>query len=148
MATITDHSPALETETEALEFARRVLRIEAIALERVRDRLTVAIGRAAEAIHGCRGSVIVTGMGKAGLVGQKLAATLADPDTAAVRRGADLDHRTREQFPGSGVGYLRGTRTHRGSLSARPGPHCEHDRSDGSRRCRCTLGQQVARLLG
>ena len=83
MATITDHSPALETETEALEFARRVLRIEAIALERVRDRLTVAIARAAEAIHGCRGSVIVTGMGKAGLVGQKLAATLASTGTRA-----------------------------------------------------------------
>ncbi len=59
------------------------MRIEAHALERVRDRLDGAIATAAGLIHGCRGSVIVTGMGKAGLVGQKLAATLASTGTRA-----------------------------------------------------------------
>ena len=39
MAMITDASLALETEAEGLAFAREVLRIEAEALERVRDRL-------------------------------------------------------------------------------------------------------------
>jgi arabinose-5-phosphate isomerase len=83
MAILTDPPLALETEAEGLRFARAVLRIEAEALERVRDRLDGAIARAADRIYQCRGSVIVTGMGKAGLVGQKLAATLASTGTRA-----------------------------------------------------------------
>ena len=62
---------------------RDVLRIEAEALERVRDRLGNSIARAADLIYRSTGSVIVTGMGKAGLVGQKLAATLASTGTRA-----------------------------------------------------------------
>jgi len=83
MAMITDASLAAETEAEGLAFAREVLRIEAEALERVRDRLGVSIARAADRIFRCPGGVIVTGMGKAGLVGQKLAATLASTGTRA-----------------------------------------------------------------
>lgn len=83
MAMITDASLALETEAEGLAFAREVLRIEAFALERVRERLNSSIARAADFVHRCPGSVIVTGMGKAGLVGQKLAATLASTGTRA-----------------------------------------------------------------
>jgi len=83
MAMITDASLALETEAEGLAFARAVLRIEAEALERVRERLGVSVARAADLIFRCPGSVIVTGMGKAGLVGQKLAATLASTGTRA-----------------------------------------------------------------
>jgi arabinose-5-phosphate isomerase len=83
MAMITDASLAMETEAEGLAFAREVLRIEAEALERVRDRLGVSIARAAALLFRCPGSVIVTGMGKAGLVGQKLAATLASTGTRA-----------------------------------------------------------------
>ena len=83
MAMITDASLALETEAEGVAFARKVLRIEAEALERVRERLGVSIARAADLIYRCPGSVIVTGMGKAGLVGQKLAATLASTGTRA-----------------------------------------------------------------
>jgi arabinose-5-phosphate isomerase len=83
MAMITDASLAWETEAEGLAFARDVLRIEAEALERVRERLGVSIARAADLIYRCPGGVIVTGMGKAGLVGQKLAATLASTGTRA-----------------------------------------------------------------
>ena len=83
MAMITDASLAFETEAEGIAFAREVLRIEAEALERVRDRLGPAIARTAELIYRSSGSVIVTGMGKAGLVGQKLAATLASTGTRA-----------------------------------------------------------------
>jgi arabinose-5-phosphate isomerase len=81
MATIADRSLAAGSETEGLAFARRVLRIEAEAIERVRDRLDDGIARAADLIYHCLGSVIVTGMGKAGLVGQKLAATFASTGT-------------------------------------------------------------------
>jgi arabinose-5-phosphate isomerase len=83
MAMITDASLALETEVEGLAFAREVLRVEAEALMRVRDRMNSSIARAADLIYRSSGSVIVTGMGKAGLVGQKLAATLASTGTRA-----------------------------------------------------------------
>ena len=73
----------LDTEAEGLAFAREVLDIEMRALEQVRDRLDGALTAAAAFIHACEGSVIVTGMGKAGLVGQKLAATLASTGTRA-----------------------------------------------------------------
>jgi arabinose-5-phosphate isomerase len=83
MALITDAPLAQDTEAEDLAFARDVLRIEAEAIELVRTRLGVSIARAAELIYRGPGSVIVTGMGKAGLVGQKLAATLASTGTRA-----------------------------------------------------------------
>ena len=83
MAAVTEASPGLGADHEALGFARDVLRAEADAIERVRGRLDGAIVRAAELIHRCEGGVIVTGMGKAGLVGQKLAATLASTGTRA-----------------------------------------------------------------
>ena len=83
MAMITHASLTSETEVAGLAFAREVLRIEAEAIERVRDRLDDTIARAADLIHRSSGSVIVTGMGKAGLVGQKLAATLASTGTRA-----------------------------------------------------------------
>ena len=83
MATITGWPPASDTEAEGLAFAREVLRIEAQALERVRDRLGESIARAADLIYRSTGSVIVTGIGKSGLVGQKLAATLASTGTRA-----------------------------------------------------------------
>jgi arabinose-5-phosphate isomerase len=83
MGMITDASRTSETEVDALAFAREVLRIEAEALERVRERLGRSIAHAAGLVYRSTGSVIVTGMGKAGLVGQKLAATLASTGTRA-----------------------------------------------------------------
>ena len=83
MALITDAPEAWATEAEGLAFARDVLRIEGEAIELVRDRLGPEIARAADRVFRCRGVVIVTGMGKAGIVGQKLAATLASTGTRA-----------------------------------------------------------------
>ena len=83
MAMITDSDLTWELEAQGLEFAREVLRIEAEALDRVREQLDSIIARAADRVFHCEGSVIVTGMGKAGLVGQKLAATLASTGTRA-----------------------------------------------------------------
>jgi arabinose-5-phosphate isomerase len=83
MATMTEAVLAPSTDVDGLEFARGVLRIEASAIERVRERLDMAIAYAASWIHGCHGNVIVTGMGKMGIVGQKLAATLSSTGTPA-----------------------------------------------------------------
>lgn len=66
---------------EQLRFAREVILTESRALDRVANRLDGQFCRAAQLIFGCPGSVIVCGMGKAGLVGQKIMATLASTGT-------------------------------------------------------------------
>jgi arabinose-5-phosphate isomerase len=64
-----------------LEDAKRVLRVEAEAVLGVAERLGEEFSRAVETIHESGGRVIVTGMGKSGLVGKKIAATLASTGT-------------------------------------------------------------------
>lgn len=75
----TDAAPAtgFSGALEQLRFGRQVLQQEAQTILAIAGRLDGAFCRAAELVFRCRGSVIVTGMGKAGLVGQKIAATLA-----------------------------------------------------------------------
>ena len=68
---------------KVLENAREVLRIETEALEALPDRLDGEFVRAVEMILACRGRVVVSGMGKSGLVGHKIAATLASTGTPA-----------------------------------------------------------------
>jgi arabinose-5-phosphate isomerase len=62
-----------------LNYARDVLRIEAAAIGSL--RIDEHFGRAVEMILGCRGSVLVTGMGKAGFVAAKISATMASTGT-------------------------------------------------------------------
>ena len=66
---------------EQLRFARQVILTESRALAKVADRLDGQFCRAVELIFACRRSVIVSGMGKAGLIGQKIMATLASTGT-------------------------------------------------------------------
>ena len=66
-----------------LAMADRVLRLEAESIALLRERLDDRFVRAVELMHGCRGRVIVTGMGKSGLIGRKIAATLASTGTPA-----------------------------------------------------------------
>ena len=74
--------PAFDT-VAALTLARRVLHIEAQALETLRDRLDDSFIHAMQLILACRGRVVVSGMGKSGHVGNKIAATLASTGTPA-----------------------------------------------------------------
>jgi arabinose-5-phosphate isomerase len=67
--------------TADLEAARRVLRIESEALGQLADSLDRSIGSAVELLAGANGRIIVTGMGKSGHVGNKIAATLASTGT-------------------------------------------------------------------
>ncbi len=67
--------------TALLRRARQVLRIEAEAIQRLAPRLDAGLARAVELVLRCDGRAIVTGMGKAGLIGQKLSATLASTGT-------------------------------------------------------------------
>jgi arabinose-5-phosphate isomerase len=66
-----------------LDTAREVLAIEIEGLTAVRDRLGEEFARALALLAACRGRVVVTGLGKSGLVGRKLAATLSSTGTPA-----------------------------------------------------------------
>ena len=67
----------------ALELARKVLRIEAAAILGLIDRLNGDFERAVQLLFECRGRVIVTGMGKSGIICRKIAATLSSTGTSA-----------------------------------------------------------------
>lgn len=71
-------------DREALvALARRVLTLEAHAILALCDRLDERFAAAVALVHGSRGRVIVTGMGKSGHIGRKVAATLASTGTPA-----------------------------------------------------------------
>jgi len=67
-----------------LEHAKKVLKIEADAISALIDRVGDGFVRAVELILACKGRVVVTGMGKSGLIGKKIAATLASTGTPAL----------------------------------------------------------------
>ena len=60
-----------------------MLRSEGQAVLNLADRLQDEFCQAIDMLSQCRGNVIVTGMGKAGLIGQKIAATLASTGTSS-----------------------------------------------------------------
>ncbi len=68
----------------SLEEARDVLRAEARAIQALADRLGPEFLDAVQTIRACRGHLVVTGMGKAGLVGQKISATFASTGTPSI----------------------------------------------------------------
>ena len=69
--------------TPARREARRVLEIEAAAIRSLADSLDGGFDAAVALLHGTTGRVVVTGIGKSGIVGQKIAATLASTGTPA-----------------------------------------------------------------
>jgi len=66
-----------------LAMADRVLRLEAESIAALRGRLDDRFVEAVDLLRRCRGRVIVTGIGKSGLIGRKIAATLASTGTPA-----------------------------------------------------------------
>ncbi|MDD5302640.1 MAG: SIS domain-containing protein, partial [Elusimicrobia bacterium] len=56
---------------------RRVIALEAATLLRLRDAVDASFARATALMASCRGKIVVTGIGKSGLIAQKIAATLA-----------------------------------------------------------------------
>ena len=76
------HSTA--TDTSSLECARRVLQIESQAIAQLINKVGEEFDRAVEMIFVCKGRVVVSGMGKPGLIGQKISATLASTGTPSL----------------------------------------------------------------
>jgi arabinose-5-phosphate isomerase len=67
----------------SLDTARRVLAIESEAVASLASRLDASFERAVELLLGCQGRVVVTGLGKSGLICQKIAATFSSTGTPA-----------------------------------------------------------------
>jgi len=78
-------SPLQQSQKAAhgLDLAREVLRIEAREVESLADRLDASFQQAVDLILQCRGRVVVSGIGKSGHVGRKIASTLASTGTPA-----------------------------------------------------------------
>jgi arabinose-5-phosphate isomerase len=78
---------AADTETMSttdIQKGREVIRIEAAALTALEQKIGDSFASAVETIFACKGRIIVTGMGKSGLVGRKIVATMNSTGTAAL----------------------------------------------------------------
>ncbi|ACF45461.1 KpsF/GutQ family protein [Prosthecochloris aestuarii DSM 271] len=73
--------------------AKTILRQEAAAIENIAGLLRESFADAVFSMYNCKGKVIVSGMGKSGIIGQKIAATLASTGTTALfMHPADAAH--------------------------------------------------------
>lgn len=72
---------------------KTILQQEAAALQQIAERLDGAFAAAVNAMRACRGKIIISGMGKSGIIGQKIAATMASTGTTALfMHPADAAH--------------------------------------------------------
>jgi arabinose-5-phosphate isomerase len=69
---------------DPVEKARDVLRIEAESILSLIEKIGSSFRRAVETIYQCKGRIIVTGIGKSGLIGRKIVATLTSTGTPAL----------------------------------------------------------------
>jgi len=72
------------TPRKNIEIGREVIQIEADAVSKLKERVDKNFDRAVELIYQCKGRVVVTGMGKSGLISQKIASTLSSTGTPAM----------------------------------------------------------------
>ncbi|NLH72594.1 MAG: KpsF/GutQ family sugar-phosphate isomerase [Verrucomicrobia bacterium] len=68
----------------SIETARRVLAVESRAIVAIAERLNEKFDQAVDLLYSCKGRVVVAGMGKSGLIGRKIAGTLASTGTPAI----------------------------------------------------------------
>lgn len=69
---------------QTLELAKEVLKIEAQSILSLLDRINGNFTKAVDLIYQCKGRVIITGIGKSGLIGRKIVATLTSTGTQAL----------------------------------------------------------------
>src|SRR4051812_48919288 len=67
-----------------LSEARKVFEIEAKAILDLKNRLDDKFSQAVEILASCQGKIVVTGMGKSGLIGRKIASTLTSTGSPAI----------------------------------------------------------------
>lgn len=71
-------------KVDVLQIARNTFQIEIDAMSQVMERLNGSFEQAIETLMGCTGRVVVTGMGKSGIIGRKIAATLSSTGTPSL----------------------------------------------------------------
>jgi arabinose-5-phosphate isomerase len=74
----------MKTNQETIRRAKEVLKIEAQSILRLIDKIDGNFSRAVELIYKSKGRVIITGIGKSGLIGRKIVATLTSTGTQAI----------------------------------------------------------------
>lgn len=74
----------MASDKQIIESAAETLRIEANAINEIIPRLGVSFVKAARLLRGCKGKVVMTGMGKAGIIAQKCSATLSSTGTPSI----------------------------------------------------------------
>ena len=67
-----------------IELAKKVLKTEAEAILNVMNRLNADFLKAVDLLSACKGKVVITGMGKSGIICRKIAATMSSTGTPAV----------------------------------------------------------------
>jgi len=80
----TKEQPGPAGKRQPLATAERVLRIEAQAITGLIERLDARFAKAVELLYACKGRVVVTGLGKSGLIGRKIAATFSSTGTPSI----------------------------------------------------------------
>ena len=66
------------------KYTQEIFDIEINELKKVRDKIGKEIEETAKLIMECKGKVVITGIGKSGIIGRKIAATLASTGTLTV----------------------------------------------------------------
>ena len=74
----------MKINKETIKRAKEVLKIEAQSILRLIDRIDGNFSRAVDKIYKSKGRVIITGIGKSGLIGRKIVATLTSTGTQAI----------------------------------------------------------------
>ncbi len=72
------------TNAEILSIANKAINDEISSLQELKSQLTDDFAQAAQAIYNTKGRVVITGIGKSGLIGMKIAATMASTGTPAM----------------------------------------------------------------
>ncbi|UZJ37220.1 KpsF/GutQ family sugar-phosphate isomerase [Prosthecochloris sp. SCSIO W1103] len=73
-----------QEKTEVIDTGKQTIRQEANALSRIAELLDHNFYDATELLSQCKGKIIISGMGKSGIIGQKIAATLSSTGTTAL----------------------------------------------------------------
>jgi arabinose-5-phosphate isomerase len=73
----------MEAQVGTIEEGKKVLKVEANAIKNLISTINHNFEKAVEMIASCKGRIVVMGMGKSGLIGKKIAATLASTGTPA-----------------------------------------------------------------
>jgi len=76
-----DFTSIKPSQQDVINLAKQVFEIEASSIEKLIDRVDDSFIKAIDILYACKGRVIVTGMGKSGLIGKKISATLTSTGT-------------------------------------------------------------------